>query len=83
MNLVKNSVKKEQLTDNELLFYAKIVRTGMTDVERSNPEKYVELINSLSVNKYTTLDQVLSVIPSFIVQIEEEDRRLQYKNLGL
>lgn len=83
MQKLEKLVESKQLTDEEVIFYSKLVRTGMTDEEKSNPEKYVEMINYLSGKKYTTLDQVLSVVPCFIVQIEEEDRRLQYKNLGL
>ncbi len=77
------AVKTDRLTDEEVLFYSYLVRTGMTEEENSDPEKYVEMINYLHDKKYTTLDQVIAVVPAFAIQLEEEDRKLQYRNMGL
>jgi len=71
------------LTDDEVLFFYKIVEVDMTQEERQDPNTYVEKINALSRPKRTTTDQVICVIPAFILQMEEEDARLKYKNMGI
>lgn len=81
----KEQVKldKPQMNDEEVLFFAKIARAGMSDDELKTPEKYVDTINHLSGKKVTNISQVLGVVPCFIAAIEEEDAKQTYYNLGL
>jgi enhancing lycopene biosynthesis protein 2 len=76
-------VKKRQMTDEEVLFFARIAQAGMTQEELGSPEKYVEVINHLSGKTITNISQVLGVVPCFIAAIEEEDAKQTYYNLGL
>ena len=71
------------LTDQEVLFFSKIVEVDMTQEEKQHPQYYVDKINALAKPKTTCPDQVMCVIPAFILLMEEEDARLKYKNMGL
>jgi hypothetical protein len=71
------------LTDQEVLFFSKIVEVDMTQEEKQHPQYYVDKINALAKHKTTCPDQVMCVIPAFILLMEEEDARLKYKNMGL
>jgi hypothetical protein len=55
----------------------------MTLEEKQNPQSYVDKINYLVKPKCTKIDQIMCVIPTFILQMEEEDARLKYKNMGI
>lgn len=83
MELKQITVTKTRLTDDEVLFYANLLQAGLNADDLTNPEKYVEHINTLAGRKYTTVDQVISVVPIFIAMMIEEDVRQQYRNLGL
>jgi hypothetical protein len=76
-------VSISMLTDREVLFFSKIVEVDMTLEERQNPQSYVDKINYLAKPKCTKIDQIMCVIPTFILQMEEEDARLKYKNMGI
>jgi len=82
MELTKQ-VSINTLTDKEVLFFSKIVEVDMTQEEKQHPQSYVDKINTLAKPKCTCADQVMCVIPAFILLMEEEDARLKYKNMGL
>jgi hypothetical protein len=82
MELIKQ-VSINMLTDEEVLFFSKIVEVDMTQEEKQHPQSYVDKINTLAKPKCTCADQVMCVIPAFILLMEEEDARLKYKNMGL
>jgi len=76
-------IEKKQMTDLEVLFFARLAQAGMTKEHLNSPEKYVEVINHLSGKTFTNVSQVLGVVPCFIGAIEEMDAKQTYYNLGL
>lgn len=83
MSKTKQKIKTIRLKDKEVLFFAKAAEIGMTEEEKKSPMCYVNKINYLAFNRITTVDQVVSLLPQFIVKIEEEDAKQIYKNMGM
>lgn len=83
MSKTKQKIKTIRLKDKEVLFFAKAAEIGMTEEEKKNPMCYVNKINYLAFNRITTVDQVVSLLPQFIVKIEEEDAKQIYKNMRM
>ena len=83
MEETKVSISKPKMSDEEVLFFSRVAEAGIVKDELATPEKYVEIINHLSGKKITSVDQVLSVIPCFVLALEEEDAKLIHKHMGV
>jgi hypothetical protein len=70
------------LTDYEFITLLPLVEDYYDKAFLLSVEDYIQRFFEFS-GKLPTLNQIYDYVPKFIIAIEEEDRRIQYKNLGM